>query len=72
MRPLSLAIDILQEEKQVYLGYVLPTLLTILQREKQFCNLKFCDNIKDAIINGVNSRFNHILDFDNISSRAFI
>jgi hypothetical protein len=67
MRPLSL-----QGEKQMYLGYVLPTLLSILQNENQFCNLRFCHIIRDAIVNGVKSRFQHILDFENISSRVFI
>lgn len=67
MQPVAIALDILQAEKNCYLGYLLPTIITLrnkLTAAKQ--NVKFVSPLVDAVQKGVSNRFGSCFDDDTL------
>lgn len=58
MGPLARALDILQSDVGMYMGYLLPILKTLQQKMKNIDNdaLKYCRSLVVAIQTGVNKR----------------
>lgn len=58
MRPLARALDILQSDVGMYMGYLLPVLRTLQQKMKNINNdaLKYCHSLVVAIQIGINER----------------
>jgi hypothetical protein len=63
MKPLADGLDILQGDKEVSLGYILPTLFTI-RKKMMFAreNLRKCQPLVTAIMKGLKKRFSHLFD----------
>jgi hypothetical protein len=60
MAPLARALDILQGEKKMYLGYLIPTLLNLrdkLSEKLSSTALTTCKPLAQALINGLDNRF---------------
>ncbi|XP_065315835.1 uncharacterized protein LOC135924669 [Gordionus sp. m RMFG-2023] len=66
MRPVSKAIDILEGEKYMYLGYYTPTITQIIICMADVQVLKYCQPLKDTILASIEKRFNNLYDNDNI------
>ena len=63
MKPLAEGLDRLQGEKDICLGYLLPTLLAIKKHIlKKQESLIYCQALADAIINGLDKRFLALFD----------
>uniref|UniRef100_H3A7R3 HAT C-terminal dimerisation domain-containing protein n=1 Tax=Latimeria chalumnae TaxID=7897 RepID=H3A7R3_LATCH len=63
LKPLAMALDILQGEEKCFYGYILPTLLKLmdcLQHSK--VDLKVATSLPDAIITSIRKRFALLLD----------
>ncbi|KAG0419571.1 hypothetical protein HPB47_004014 [Ixodes persulcatus] len=62
MKPLACAIDVIQKDESMYIGYLLPT-ITVLQlrlRHLENTGLQFCRPLVHAIFNGIKKRFDHL------------
>lgn len=58
MSPVAKAINILQGEKDVQMGWLLPTITTIITKlEKMKPSLRFCKPLVDALLSGLSKRF---------------
>ena len=57
MRPLSMALDILQGQNHVTAGYLLPTLFNLIEEWQQMNDMTFTSELKAALVNGVRTRF---------------
>uniref|UniRef100_H3B6J0 HAT C-terminal dimerisation domain-containing protein n=1 Tax=Latimeria chalumnae TaxID=7897 RepID=H3B6J0_LATCH len=58
LKPLAMALDILQGEEKCYYGYLLPTLLKLHSK----VDLKVATSLPDAIITSIRKRFALLLD----------
>ena len=58
MAPLSISLDLLQGVKEMYLGYLLPVITTLLKSMEnlQKKGLKYLDSVASAIANAVQAR----------------
>lgn len=58
MSLLAEALDILQGEKNMYMGYLLPVIATLERKLRRFDSdqLIHCDPLKNAILSGVSKR----------------
>lgn len=73
MEKLAEAINILQGEKNCYLGVVLPTLIILKQHLKTQYNFTFCKVLQDTLLENFEKRFAKFLDFENeISKECFV
>lgn len=63
MAPVAAALDILQGDKNISIGYLLPT-LTVLQTQleklKRDSGIKHCKALINALCNGLTKRFSHM------------
>ena len=63
MAPVAAALDILQGDKNISIGYLLPT-LTVLQTQleklKRNSGIKHCKALINALCNGLTKRFSHM------------
>lgn len=58
MKPLACAIDIVQKDENMYIGYLLPT-ISVLQRRLehlQMSGLAFCTPLVNALLTGIHKR----------------
>uniref|UniRef100_H3AIY7 BED-type domain-containing protein n=1 Tax=Latimeria chalumnae TaxID=7897 RepID=H3AIY7_LATCH len=63
LKPLAMALDILQGEEKCYYGYLLPTLLKLMDHLQQSkVDLKVTTSLPDAIITSIRKRFALLLD----------
>ncbi|XP_039309955.1 uncharacterized protein LOC113006114 [Solenopsis invicta] len=64
MDPLARAIDILQKESGMYMGYLLPVLQTLQERLEKFDKSGFihCQSLITAIQEGLNKRFSTLFE----------
>jgi hypothetical protein len=64
MAPVATALDRVQQEKQAYLGVLLPILANVVMilKESQNKSLLFCRPLVDALMDGMNKRFSPLLD----------
>ena len=58
MQPLATALDILQGDKNLYIGYLLPTLVSLQNRLQAVKpGLKYAGPLADAVLAGISQRF---------------
>lgn len=73
IEPLASALDILQGEENCYLGFILPTILSIKKRlECLPTSLKFCNPLRKMIIDSLNKRFQKSLNIMSSESDLYI
>lgn len=77
MEPVAVALDILQRDKDMYLGYLIPTVLSmernlVARRRKDGRDLKYCDVLCRTLISAVRSsrRFEAMLEDRELSIAA--
>lgn len=58
MYPLSRALDVIQGENNMYMGYLIPVIYTLQNKLTALkeAGLKFCDSLVDSIENGIKKR----------------
>ena len=68
LRPISQALDILQAEKNAYMGVLIPTVTLCIKKLQriQADGLGICDPLAEALIDGMRKRFEAQLNDDNI------
>ena len=73
--PLTRALDILQAEKNIAIGFLLPTLV-VLQKQmenlQRNSSLQQCKPIISAIIEGVKTRFGHLFDDSDLKLASIL
>lgn len=64
MEPLAKALDILQSDMGMYMGYLLPVLNSLQEKIENITNkLMVCRNLAIAIQEGLNKRFVCVYNF---------
>ncbi|KAF2899983.1 hypothetical protein ILUMI_06205 [Ignelater luminosus] len=71
-KPIAVAIDILQGEKNCNLGAVLPTLYKVKNSVNDKTNLEFCNKLKECILSGFAKRFSKIMDLKSSTSLPYL
>jgi len=62
MAPVAKALDILQGESNIHLGWLLPTITSLISKlQKLRASLKYCKPLIDALLDGVNKRFGEMM-----------
>jgi len=68
MGSVAMALDILQGEKNMYYGYLVPTIVQLKRRiesaQTSGEGLKHCNPLAKALLDGISKRFDNILDND--------
>lgn len=74
LKPIAIAIDRLQEEKNCFFGQLLPTIFTIQTKLKDMKNLqlKHCDSLRLAIIDSLEKRWNSYINLNDEANEAII
>ncbi|XP_040069123.1 uncharacterized protein LOC120842160 [Ixodes scapularis] len=62
MKPIANALDILQADDKMYLGYLLPTITATRRRLAALFGLQYCRPLKSAITDGIEKRFAGAMD----------
>ncbi|KAM7299044.1 hypothetical protein ISCGN_019611 [Ixodes scapularis] len=62
MKPIANALDILQADDKMYLGYLLPTITATRRRLAALSGLEDCRPLKSAITDGIEKRFTGAMD----------
>lgn len=57
MEPVATALDILQGDKHVYMGYLLPTLTVVKMAIENLPPMQFCEPLREVLIGGFNKRY---------------
>uniref|UniRef100_A0A2A4JC28 HAT C-terminal dimerisation domain-containing protein n=1 Tax=Heliothis virescens TaxID=7102 RepID=A0A2A4JC28_HELVI len=70
-KPIAEALDILQGEKDMFYGLLLPCLLSLRRKLKKLCNENFfyCNDLARKHLESLNNRFNDIFDFSNAKAQ---
>ena len=71
MKPYAHALDTLQGENEVTLGYVLPTIVILTRKLESITHLTTCTNIKLAVLRGSSKRF-PMTDLERPQSKNFM
>lgn len=73
MAPVAKALDVLQGEANVQMGWLVPT-ITILKNKLQNLRLstKFCRPLIDALLKGLEKRFEHVLTDPELIAAAIL
>lgn len=71
MAPVAQALDVLQTEKDMYAGAYSVVISKLLQKLEKRTNLKFCENLKRAIIHSVNARYDKRVKIRNAKHMLF-
>jgi hypothetical protein len=78
LRPIATALDRLQGDKSEsmsYMGALMPTLLTVQQKLAEISqsqSLVFCKPLANALLDGLQKRFGHLLSFDSAANDYII
>ncbi|XP_072562952.1 uncharacterized protein [Paramormyrops kingsleyae] len=73
MAPVAKAINILQGETNVHMGWLLPTLNVMVSKLKRAkISMKLCKSLVDAILEGVNKRFGDMLNNPELIAAAIL
>ena len=75
MRTLSEALDILQADQKVNVGYLLPTLKLLLKKMEDLIyksDIKHCMPIVTTIINSIKSRFEECFEDNDLKIAAML
>lgn len=57
MKTVADALDILQGEQNMYLGYLLPTITALKHKLSSLPGLKYSQSLKTAILSGIERRY---------------
>ena len=57
MQPVAIALDILQGEKNMFLGFLLPTIFTVKDQLNEMLPTVHCKPLIDALLKGLDARF---------------
>ncbi|KAL1481040.1 hypothetical protein MTO96_050521 [Rhipicephalus appendiculatus] len=62
MQPISCALDVLQRQEHMFIGYLLPTLAVLEKRIKYEAmkGLAYCGPLASAVLDGIEKRFGHL------------
>ncbi|KAM7314020.1 uncharacterized protein ISCGN_003805 [Ixodes scapularis] len=62
MKPLSCALDVLQRQEHMFIGYLLPTLAILEKRIKYEAmkGLAYCGPLANSVLTGIEKRFGHL------------
>lgn len=73
MSPVAKAINILQGEKDVQMGWLLPTITTLITKlEKMKPSLRFCKPLVDALLGGLKKRFGSLMSDPELIAAAIL
>lgn len=75
MRPISEALDVLQADIKVNVGYLLPTLKLLLEKMEKLkhnSEVKHCKSIVNNLINSVKKRFAECFDDEELKIAAML
>ena len=73
MRPVAKALDVLQGETNVHMGWLVPTITLLKAKLQHFCiSSKFCGPLIDALLAGIEKRFGHILADPELIAAAIL
>lgn len=72
MEPLATSLDLMQGEKNCFLGYVAPTIVALRLKLIQSTHLIYCKPLVFSIIKSLEERFKHIFDLTLTKSKPFI
>lgn len=67
LEPVATALDILQGEKEIFMGYLLPTLKCVRTALLDQDDLQYCQPLRNALIAGFDKRFSHL--FSKVENR---
>lgn len=71
LEPVAQALDILQGDKTVTLGDVLPTLIVVQMRLRSFTDLNCAENVRIGLLSNLKKRF-PFLDLENMTSVPYV
>ena len=76
MQPVCYALDILQGEHAVGMGFLLPTINIVLKQLNDFHqrnqnSLLLCELLANALIDGINRRFEHLREKHDVQSACW-
>ncbi|KAG0415709.1 hypothetical protein HPB47_007121, partial [Ixodes persulcatus] len=62
MKPLSCALDVIQRQEHMFIGYLLPTLAVLEKRIKYEAmrELAYCGPLANSVLTGIEKRFGHL------------
>lgn len=72
MEPLATSLDLMQGEKNCFLGYVAPTIIALRLKLIQSTHLIYCKPLVYSIIKSLEECFKYIFDLTHIKSKPFI
>ena len=79
MQPVAIALDILQGEKNMFLGFLLPTIFTVKDQLNEMLPTVHCKPLIDALLKGLDARFGkyitdkrHILSTITLKQPPFV
>ncbi len=66
-KPLAQALDILQGEENIHLGYLLPTISILKEKlQQKMTTAKECGSLIEALLRGLEKRFDHFFEDETI------
>jgi hypothetical protein len=66
MQLLTCALDILWEEQNIYIGHLLPTLVSLEKLKMLKPTLKYAGPLVDAVLAGIDKRFSRFFDCNDL------
>lgn len=72
LEPVATALDILQGEREIFMGYLLPTLKCVRTTLVDQDGLEYCQPLRNALIAGFDKRFSHLLSKSEFRLSAFL
>ncbi|XP_065315942.1 uncharacterized protein LOC135924763 [Gordionus sp. m RMFG-2023] len=62
MEPIATSLTILESEEKMHLGCLTPTITIVIIKLNKLSGLKYGQPLIDAVLNGINKRFQHIYE----------
>lgn len=72
MEPIATVLDVLQGEKNCYLGLVLPSLHLMKSKLSKLTHLTYCHSLKVVLLSNLERRFTHIFHIHTSQSKPYI
>ena len=68
LKPVGDALDLMQAEKNMFMGMYSPTIITLLNRLENIKGLKFCNVLKTELHSSITNRFKDIFDREHLKA----